>query len=223
MTPMDNQRAQGNLLNWRLRLCKSSRWREGVESFWVSMEGPSQPLDEEKNCGEGHVLLYFLTYVCVFFPFAVWNLSSCIHELVGANFPSSPSHLPSPCVHDCVYECRWVWLCLSFGAWELGKGKEVSTYMSFPPAWCDEHREPTLSSGLYPACRQVYGSWFLREQVSREVTPPRRQLERSKGDKVFQKLGERTQERWVGEEMEVLALDHYTSVPKSFNEGNGRM
>lgn len=48
-------------------------------------------------------------------------------------------------------------------------------------------------------------------------------MERSKGDKVFQRLGERTQGRWVGEEMEVLAPDHYASVPKSFDEGNGRM
>lgn len=36
--------------------------------------GAKPALDEERDCGEGHVLLYFLTYVCVsffFFSFAV--------------------------------------------------------------------------------------------------------------------------------------------------------
>lgn len=95
------------------------------------MEGQSQPLDEERDCGEGHVLLYFLIYVRVFFfllPCEIFQVAF-MSWLVQTSLPPHPTSFRR-CV-CMIVRMNVVNVAVSeFGgmAGEVRKGKELSAY-----------------------------------------------------------------------------------------------
>ena len=138
--------------------------------------------------------------MCVFFfffaflPCEIFQVAfmSCLVQTSLPPHPPSLRRCVWLCVHDCAYDCEWMWLCLEFGglAWEVGNGKELSpyTFLSLPSAVSTGNEDlKFLAFTLLPVKCIL---WVSEGAGKHFVTPQRRQMEGSGGDKAFQELGE---------------------------------
>lgn len=205
---------------WKLQLARGSRKLLGL------LGGAETAPGWRKRLGEGHVLLYFLIYVCVgFFFFSFCRVKSFkLHSWAGlCKLPFLP--IPPLFATVCAWLCVWmVWMWVNVAvsefwgtAGEVGKGKRCHPIPSSPdPVWWAQGTKTfkLLAFTLLPVkFIMALGLWGSREAGS---TPHRRQMEtrHSKG-----------WEKGLGagrEKMEVWAPDQASIVPKSFGKVNRR-